>query len=132
MKYEDMSDWEITRRVVEIRCQGQLIKFLPQEDILEPMTSGVMSDKLKIITESGREQVIDVCNNPSDAWPIIVENKISISHSIALYRADALVYNSKFDNGFKIFKQDSQLGDTSSRGALRAAMICFLKMKDAE
>ncbi len=119
MKYEDMSDWEITRRVVEIRCQGQFIKFLPQEDILEPMTSGVMSDKLKIITESGREQVIDVCNNPSDAWGVIVENKIAIDF-IDGYGWTA---NPAFNCSISVSCHDEPL---------RAAMICFLKMKDSE
>ena len=116
MNYEDMSDFEINKMIAKVTggdwdyCDGVLWK----DDL------------------HGFPTVFDPCNSPSDAFPIIVENNISISHSIALYRADALVYDKKFDNGFKIFKQDSQLGDTSSRGALRAAMICFLKMKDAE
>ena len=116
MNYEDMSDWEITRRVVEIRCSGQNIKFLPQEDVLEPINSGVMSDKLKIITESGREQIIDACNNPSDAWPIIKE--IWVELMSPPYRG----FGSLWDN--TVVKYNC--------GKLRAAMICFLKMKDTE
>ena len=124
MNYEDMSDHEINMAVtcIENNCQGWA-------------TTASNTGFYHCGVDGGgfyEVECVDYCNSPSDAWPIIVENKISISHSIALYRADALVYNSKFDNGFKIFKQDSQLGDTSSRGALRAAMICFLKMKDAE
>ena len=111
MNYEDMSDFEINK------LTAYVLDFNDGED-----------NYFDILPQL----VPDFCNNPQDAWPIIIENKISISHSIALYRADALVYDERFDKGFKIFKQDSQLGDTSSRGALRAAMICFLKMKDAE
>ncbi|AUR86927.1 NinX [Vibrio phage 1.091.O._10N.286.52.B12] len=117
MNYEEMSNWEITKRVVEIRCKGQLIKFLPQEDILEPMTSGVMSDKLKIITGLGREQVIDACNNPSDAWPIIVE------HGIGMHKQHDQSWFSSWTTGEF---------DCVDKNPLRAAMICFLKMKDAE
>ncbi|AOQ26670.1 hypothetical protein [Vibrio phage 2E1] len=117
MNYEDMSNWEITRRVVEIQCSGQNIKFLPQRDILEPMISGVMSDELKIITESDREQIIDVCNNPSDAWPIIVENGISIDFWGDSWGADIQL------DGEVAFEH-------LDKNPLRAAMICFLKMKD--
>ena len=116
MNYEDMSDFEINKWIWRLTMNGKTMHC----------------HGTTIYKESTRYNEFDPCNNPSDAWPIIVENNISISHSIALYRADALVYDNKFDKGFKIFKQDSQLGDTSSRGALRAVMICFLKMKDAE
>ena len=114
MNYEDMSDFEINKEVALIKNNNLIF------------TEG---DRVYLDTDD--DSLVDYCNSPSDAWPVIVENNISISHSIALYRADALVYDKKFDNGFKIFKQDSQIGDISSRGALRAAMICFLKMKDA-
>lgn len=120
--YEDMSDFEINAAVTCIihECHGWEINWTNSCFFHCGVDgSGYYS-----------QSIADYCNNPSDAWPVIVENKISISHSIALYRADALVYDKKFDKGFKIFKQDSPLGDTSSRGALRAAMICFLKMND--
>ncbi|AUR82963.1 NinX [Vibrio phage 1.030.O._10N.222.55.F9] len=123
MNYEDMSDFEINKRALHFAIASGLIAYWDR----------TFYEGEKVFYYGGLDvKEFDPCNNPSDAWPIIVESKISISHSIALYRADALVYDNKFDKGFKIFKQDSQLGDTSSRGALRAAMICFLKMKDAE
>ncbi|EPB0881205.1 TPA: DUF2591 family protein [Yersinia enterocolitica] len=77
---------------------------------------------------------VDYCNNATDAWPIIVENKISISHEIARYCASLLSYDKRhFENetdGFKIFRFTGEMGDISSRAALRAAMIVFLMMKD--
>lgn len=73
--------------------------------------------------------ILDYCNNPSDAWPIIIENKISINHEIARYSADSLVYSKAYDSGFKIFSFNGEMGDTSSRAALRAAMIVFLMMQ---
>lgn len=120
MNYEDMSDWEVTKRVVEIRCAGQFIKYQPQRDAFEPIESGVMDDALYITTESGREQEIDCCNNPSDAWSIIVENKIGITHGSQMCSAVTVTDNELI-----------QVTCFPSK-ILRAAMICFLKMKDAE
>lgn len=87
----------------------------------------------KVMVGTGQK---DYCNNPADAWPIIVENKISISHEIARYCASSLSYDKRhFENetdGFKIFRFTGEMGDTSSRAALRAAMIVLLMMKDSE
>lgn len=116
MNYEEMSDWEVTKRVVEIRCAGQFIKYQPQRDAFEPIESGVMDDALYITTESGREQEIDCCNNPSDAWPII--ELIWGELMKPPYRGHGTTW-------------ERLIGEYSC-GKLRAAMICFLKMKDAE
>lgn len=65
----------------------------------------------------------DYCNNPSDAWPIITENHINLSKHkeddewFAFVRADGLGV-SKFQ--------------CKDKNPLRASMICFLKIKDAE
>lgn len=79
---------------------------------------------------------VDYCNNPADAWPIIVENNISISHVICRYSSTSLSYNPRHlddsDDVFKIFTFTGDIGDVSSRAALRSAMIVFLMMKDAE
>lgn len=81
-----------------------------------------------ITHHNGRK--LDFCNNPADAWPIIVENKISIEHVIIKWRASSLVYDKKYESGFFIFRSESDVGDISSRGALRAAMIVFLMMQE--
>lgn len=63
------------------------------------------------------------CNNPSDAWPIITENHINLSKH-------------KEDDEWFAFTRADDLGvsefQCKDKNALRAAMICFLKMKDAE
>lgn len=122
--YDDMSDLEVNGMVGKIifKLEGKSFR-----------TTNPMNNVIEFISGFGDERefrYFDGCNKPADAWPIIVGNNISISHCISLYRADTLVYDKSFDNGFKIFKQDSKPGDTSSNGALRAAMICFLKMND--
>ena len=86
MRYEEMSDDEINAQVTIIE-QGP--------DVLT---------------------LVDYCNNPSDAWPIILENKISIIAP---------------ENGIKGWEALS-LDCLSEHevNPLRAAMIVFLMMKD--
>lgn len=62
----------------------------------------------------------DYCNNPADAWPIIVENKINIDFRDSI-KAGPMARLCR-DNG--IYAVD--------KNPLRAAMIAFLMMKDAE
>ena len=58
------------------------------------------------------------CNNPSDAWPVIIANGISLVYMGGDWEAHAL----------------SEFGDeahnTTHKNPLRASMICFLKMRN--
>lgn len=70
------------------------------------------------------QQIVDFCNNPSDAWPIIVENEIDLIHNglgcvIATDNAVDLI-----EKKDAIFHQD--------KNPLRAAMIVFLMMNEGE
>ena len=68
------------------------------------------------VWDSEEETRFNPCNNPADAWPIIVANKISINHWLSgEWTADS-------------FGGDFVFSDTP----LRAAMITYLMMKDAE
>ncbi|AUR87386.1 NinX [Vibrio phage 1.100.O._10N.261.45.C3] len=64
------------------------------------------------------QAVLDYCNNPSDAWPIIVESRITVTP----YDDENQGWFATYDTSFFI----------DHKNPLRAAMICFLKMKDAE
>lgn len=120
MKYEDMSDFEINKRVA--RALGAELVAVAQD--------GLILD--------GRSASVDYCNNPSDAWPIIVENEIStwaasetdheigMSYSTGEWKA----YCVKSIDGESCVSDDGF--ETSDQNPLRAAMICLLKMKDAE
>lgn len=55
------------------------------------------------------------CNNPSDAWPIIIENEISTVFMCDDWECHAL------ENGDEAF-------NTIDENALRAAMIVYLKI----
>ncbi|MBC3958686.1 phage protein NinX family protein [Morganella morganii] len=63
----------------------------------------------------------DPCNNPVQATPIIIENKISVN------------YIDK-DIGWGAYHFDEEKGELEiyDKNYYRAAMICFLMMKDAE
>lgn len=58
----------------------------------------------------------DPCNNPSDAWPIIVDNRIGINHVNGAWRAQSM------KTGWVEFSNDNPL---------RAAMITFLLMQES-
>jgi len=66
----------------------------------------------------GHCKMFNPCNNPADAWPIIVENKISlfaIRYTESMWQAEHPITG--------IFKHENPL---------RAAMIVFLMMQEAE
>lgn len=66
----------------------------------------------------------DYCNNPADAWPIIVGNRIALHPLHPVYENEWRA-SAEDDCGF--------IGCSSSNlSPLRAAMIVFLMMKDAE
>ena len=67
----------------------------------------------------------DYCNNPSDAWPIIVENKISNGpYAIRISRND-------YVDGWFAVADDECLTYVTDINPLRAAMICFLMLKES-
>ena len=106
MNYEEMSDFEINKQVAINRggYQGHV----------EHMQHGVKeSDRAShglLFTER------DYCNNPSDAWPIIVANRINVYAS----------------EGPDFMPWMAGCGGmvASNRNPLRAAMIVFLMMQD--
>lgn len=67
--------------------------------------------------KGGVWQTFDPCNNPADAWPIIVENKLSIYPSAERW-------------GVEGFNADDPF--YFDENPLRCAMIVFLMMKEGE
>lgn len=65
----------------------------------------------------------DYCNNPADAWPIIVENKITI---------DAPLPQNQYWTAEKHDLDGGLLNFHVSTNPLRCAMIVFLMMKESE
>lgn len=124
MNYEDMSDFEIEVEVTKIIFPFVLddgYGFVGSRDGFIYTRGDKKEHKL-----SGNRLICTVknyCNNPSDAWPIIVENGICIN---AMAGGDFTLW---YSNDKHYTNVDNAV---YSENPLRAAMICFLKMKDAE
>lgn len=115
MNYEDMSDFEINGRV------GRIIFKLEGKEF---RTTNPMNNVVEFITGFGDERDFNYfngCNNPSDAWPIILENRIGVNP----YQGVKCLWSATK-------KTEDETMHVTMQNPLRAAMICFLKMKDAE
>ena len=107
-KYRDKSDFEINKAVFRAaKVKHKWFKFLPH---------GVVTYNIK-----GDWVIFDPCNNPADAMPIIIENGICMN------------YIDK-DIGWGAYHFDEEKGELEiyDKNYYRAAMICFLIMKDEE
>lgn len=112
MDYSQLSDFEINRMVGDIIFKGLWA--------CKPETSGNNTNKWYYgntdTTFEPLNHLPDYCNNPSDAWPIIVDNKISLTchHSRGEWSAVFNTENICFH----------------ANNPLRAAMIVFLMMQE--
>ncbi|EKN6271877.1 TPA: phage protein NinX family protein [Yersinia enterocolitica] len=90
---------------------------MSDEDI-NKLVAGHISFADKVMVGTGQ---IDYCNNPADAWPIIMDNNIAVipyRHTLPCAWPTAFGMASKFT--------------TEDKNPLRAAMVTFLMMKDRE
>lgn len=127
--YSAMSDFEINKAVAE--SLGNRNVQLPAEyisgSVVSYMVSGMVGRGSYLnqdgqIEVKAREVRKDFCNNPADAWPIIVANKISILIDETVdYWSSALVHD--------FCDADAFSHGTSDNNPLRAAMIVFLMME---
>lgn len=120
MNYEKMSDFEINKMVAKN---------------LGFKTGWQSGSKIGIDNNTATGRYVDYCNNPSDSWPVIVDNTISITRCSDVgheyWHADLIneiEESSESDDEFVC----RTLFTHQDKNPLRAAMICFLKMKDAE
>lgn len=115
MDYSKLTDQEINMLVAKIQH--------PDKNFIESKTRPP-----SVVLLNHINNWVDYCNNPEDAWPIIAKCKIDISWGDNTPApdewgyADARCLNSKLDE-FEHYEK--------SGNALRAAMIAFLKMQDA-
>ena len=126
MNYDEMSDFEISHRIAEIL--GLYWMMNPSHQLNdsgswiygeEPKDKAVIAVKLP-----------DYCNDPSAAWPVIVGNDIALTP----------IYSCRPDTGTHELNgrwrastgEFSEYFEYESSKPLRAAMIVFLKMKEAE
>ena len=110
MDYSQLSDQEINMLVAKIQHPDKTFK----ESKTRPPS---------VVLLNHINMWIDYCNNPVDAWPIILKNCISLVWDCA---EDA---SSDWWNAFDQF-DDCRVQYQSN--PLRAAMIVFLMMQDAK
>lgn len=114
--YSKLSDAEISKMVAfALGCK----EIAP--DIFMSDERRYEFDKPK--SKSGNKFYFDPCNNPADAWPIIVGNEISLISRCANGEWKAQLHLGKDD----IFDSYASCWDINP---LKAAMIVFLMMRD--
>ncbi|EPL1176387.1 phage protein NinX family protein [Morganella morganii] len=102
-KYRDKSYFEINKAVAE--CKYGI-----------GCTGKTQGGDVIVFTDSFTA-VFDPCNNPADAMPIIIENGISMV---------------RVNNEWSASQFNNHCIEVNDGNYYRAAMICFLMMKDAE
>lgn len=102
--YSKMSDFEINKAVASFIYSKSQTK-----------TPYNHRPDVQVFHLNGTNEFFDYCNNPADAWPIIVENRI---------RINPILYTK--------WMAEDYLEDVSScdENPLRAAMIVFLMMQE--
>ena len=114
MDYSKLSDFEINRAVGEVILKGRWA--------CKPGTADNNTDSWYYGSVDAfvtpYPDLPDYCNNPADAWPIIMGNRITLMPA---------------SKGDKWMSQafDYAIADVSTN-PLRSAMIVFLMMQDSE
>lgn len=108
MNYDQMSDFEINRAVAT--ALGITNWYVKPNSEMNETDSWLYSDNV----EGDALHLKNYCNNPSDAWPIITENRIAISPYC--------------DQGWFADHDSSVIVDDAN--PLRAAMLVYLMMQE--
>lgn len=116
MEYEEMSDFEINKWIFRLTKKETMRMF---------------GSKIYLNSDWGLE--FNPCNNPSDAWPIIVESNISVNKH---FYDDEMEWSDEWE---AVWDKPVDVGPRNVRGSkifhddtnpLRAAMIVFLRMQE--
>lgn len=110
-KYTELSDFEINLLVAQFVLPETQYDVIKQTmDIIQFLVDGSFGYRF-----------FDPCNNPADAMPIIIENKIGMN----------FIGNIVGWSASHICESKGEL-EVYDKNYYRAAMKCFLIMKDAE
>ena len=122
MNYEEMSDFDVNRAVT-----------LTLNLKLGESVRSAKDNTMVILTNIGYSfrtiDIIDYCNGPSDTWPIIFDNKISLIfdwEKIGLYTATGT------HSVIRKLGERKTKKEVTHENPLRAAMIVFLMMNEGE
>lgn len=123
MNYEEMKPWQICQLVHNHAvCNGEFeVTFENNGCQWKYKDQSQSSEVFEFTMNESKGRVKGYTSEIEHAWPIIKENKISIITVGAeweAHRFSDLILDEEFN--------------TTNKDPLVAAMICFLKMKDAE
>lgn len=104
-KYTELSDFEINKRVAYLFLDEGCYEINSYRQEVMYFRSG---------SGKGLCRDYDPCNNPADAMPIIVENKIAMNHPYDIWQCGS---------GWNV---------AENKNPLRACMEAYLMKKDAE
>lgn len=112
MDYSKLSDFEINKAVAQLEFKNSYsIQDEPASDA---------DPKCSVEPEFGAVNIsVDYCNNPNDAWPVILNNAIQMNYDTCEVHCDSY------------FAPSAGKVSAPHKRALRAAMIVYLKMKAA-
>ncbi|MGJ7092232.1 phage protein NinX family protein [Morganella morganii] len=112
-KYRDKSDFEINVLVAKL----ELMK-ITLFHVYDAKYSDEKESMIYLVGSKWCEaELLDYCNNPADAMPIIIENGISMI---------------RVNNEWSACQFNNHCIEVNDSNYYRAAMICFLMMKEAE
>lgn len=126
MKYEDMSDNQINKLIVELMHDPSEPYCILHNGVWHKSIGHIIGrypdGAFKFVNdERWWIPFPNYCNNPSDAWPIMNDARIEIKRDTCQAHV-----SSYFNPEFVIHCRNDE------KETLRAAMICFLKMKDSQ
>ncbi|HCT6470224.1 TPA: DUF2591 domain-containing protein [Morganella morganii] len=112
-KYRDKSDFEINKAVAV--SLGYTAEYENESVTVFRNNNGGMPLVVSLTADSPDN--FDPCNNPADAMPIVIENGISMV---------------RVNNEWSARQFNNHCIEVNDSNYFRAAMICFLMMKEAE
>ena len=116
MDYSKLSDFEINNLVANV--------LLDDNSHWSTWVANDGRSKVWFVDESKNNEPIlfNPCNNPADAWPIILENKITVDPIGEAWHHNPHPQDYYYHEGI--------CNNVSDKNPLRAAMIVFLKMSE--
>lgn len=122
-KYRDKSDSEINKAVAEyyLTCA---YRFNSADEVVELIDIDLSCEFGGKINRVDNQIIgtFDPCNNPADAMPIVIENRISIESR----------FNGHYDEWYASRQLNKIHIDATGTNYYRTAMEVFLMMKNAE
>ena len=129
MDYSQLSDFEINKRVAVAEGLSANMFFDVDEAYARGPVWTAPSGNFYQGIKSSKGNPFDPCNSPADAWPIIIENKISTMWMTSEKEWCAWAKGDLEEGTWDWENVPEHYFNCESQ--LRAAMIVFLMMQDA-